>query len=278
MKIKFWGVRGSIPSPSPQTVKIGGNTTCIEVEVEDKILVFDAGTGMRYLGLDLMTRVEKYHNEINIFFTHFHWDHIQGFPFFVPAFIKKNKINIFGSEKLNDRLEVVLKGQMESPFFPIKLEQMGAQITFHELIKYELQMNNIVVKVIKLNHPNESFGYKVIDNDKIIVIATDFEHFKDEQLNSNFVNEIKNADILVYDSQYTPEEYENKQGWGHSTYKSGVEMSLKANVKNLILTHHDPSHTDEKIFEIEKLAQQMVRNSNSSLKVMAAYEGLAMEI
>ncbi|MCB9557255.1 MAG: MBL fold metallo-hydrolase [Deltaproteobacteria bacterium] len=272
--VRFWGVRGSLPIPGPSTVKIGGNTPCIEVRAGSEILIFDAGSGIRNLGLRLMKEMPLV---ARMFFTHFHWDHIQGFPFFGPAFIKGNRFDLFGARKLSSTLADTLSGQMNFPNFPVSLEEMAAQMNFHDLHEGEaVACGDAVITNAELNHPGRCFAYRVDFGGHAIVIASDTEHYS--CIDAKLVALADGADVLIYDSMYTPEEYAGtngaspKTGWGHSTWKEGVKVAKAANVRQLVLYHHDPDHDDEQVLRIESEAKKLFPES------IAAYEGQVISI
>jgi phosphoribosyl 1,2-cyclic phosphodiesterase len=272
--IRFWGVRGSIPVPGKNTIEIGGNTSCIEIRVGSEILVFDAGTGLRQLGSQLMRELPVV---ARMFFTHLHWDHIQGFPFFLPAFVKGNRFDLFGAIKITSTLAETLSGQMNFPNFPVSLNEMAAQMNFHDLREGEaVACGNAVITNKQLNHPGGVFAYRVDFGGHSVVIATDTEHFA--CLDRKLVDLAEGADILIYDAMYTPEEYQGSEevsprtGWGHSTYVEGIKVARAAHVRKLILFHHDPDHDDATIRRIESQARQMFPETQS------AYEGLVIQL
>ena len=289
MKIKFWGVRGSIAAPGKDTVRYGGNTLCTEVREGDTEIILDAGTGIRALGNDLIKRFGPNGINAHLFLSHTHWDHIQGFPFFAPAYIPGNKIDICAAEKVDTSLEQTLAGQMLYQYFPISLKQLGASIQFHdlkegqtfEIVGQKPYMHPINVKNIKLNHPFPGvFAYRIdglgfVDSvlkNESLVYATDTEHY--DCLDHRLVKLAEGADVLIYDSQYTPKEYETKLSWGHSTGQKGVETAKAAHVKRLVLYHHDPTHTDDDIDKILSICQKM---AGKDLEVIAASEGLEID-
>jgi phosphoribosyl 1,2-cyclic phosphodiesterase len=246
-KIHFWGVRGSIACPGAATVKYGGNTPCVEMLVGGHRLIFDAGTGIYVLGQSLLSHLPV---SGHLFFSHSHWDHIQGFPFFSPAFMEGNEFDIYGGVIPNGMtIEQRLQDQMMQPNFPVPLQVMGANLRFHNL-EYGTQVNlgEVTVRTGLLNHPGEAMGYRVSLQDRAVAYITDTEHFKD-RLDKNVLELADRADVLIYDCTYTDEEYHNPQsgkiGWGHSTWQEGVKLALAANVKKLVIFHHDPSHNDE---------------------------------
>lgn len=245
--INFWGVRGSIASPGPHTVKYGGNTPCIEMCVAGERLIFDGGTGIRVLGQSLLAQMPV---EGHIFFTHSHWDHIQGFPFFVPAFVKGNRFHIYGAIAPNGAtMEQRLTDQMLHPNFPVPMQIMGADLKFYDLqVGQTVEIGNgITVENALLNHPGQAVGYRVDWQGYSAAYITDTEHFPD-RLDENVLHLARNADVMIYDATYTDEEYyserSSKKGWGHSTWQEAVKHAEAANVKKLVIFHHDPLHDD----------------------------------
>ena len=281
MRIQFWGVRGSIPTPGPDTVHFGGNTSCVEVRAGNKLLVFDGGTGLRLLGKTLVKQMPL---EAHIFFSHVHWDHIQGFPFFDPAFVSGNRIHLYGGNNVSRTLEETLAGQMDHPNFPVHLTDMGAKMDFHDLHEGQaLALDDgaapkITVTTARGNHPNGVWAYRVEFAGKSFVYATDTEHYQDH-IDQGLLNLAKDVDVLVYDAQYTPDEYKGvagtggpKLGWGHSTYAEAAKLASAANAKQLILFHHDPLQSDVQVREKERKARELFGNSS------AAYEGLVIDL
>jgi phosphoribosyl 1,2-cyclic phosphodiesterase len=272
--IRFWGVRGSIPVPGAHTAQIGGNTSCIEVRAGSEILIFDAGTGLRNLGNALLRELPVV---ARMFFTHVHWDHIQGFPFFGPAFVKGNRFDLFGARKISATLAETLAGQMNFPNFPVSLNEMAAQMNFHDLREGEaVACGDAVISNTQLSHPGGIFAYRIDFGGHSIVIATDTEHYA--CLDRKLVELAEGADILVYDAMYTPEEYEGdgdltpRTGWGHSTYVEGIKVARAARVRKLVLFHHDPDHDDARVREIEARARR------DFPEAIAAFEGLTLQL
>lgn len=260
MKIKFYGTRGSTPVCDKDFLEFGGNTTSIKITRDNgRIAIIDAGSGIRNLGKDLIKEGFN-QDELFIGFTHFHWDHIQGFPFFIPAYNPNVVINILAMGKGRDigNLEDIFKGQMKSEYFPVPLEAMGATLNFLQIEKDELKINDTSVRVIKQNHPGGSFGYRIEDKEKIVVVCTDIEH--GNSVSSDIVEFCKNADLLVHDGQYTSEELQGHRGWGHSSYDQAIEVAERAGVKKLVITHHDPEHNDALLRQIEEECQKRYPN------------------
>jgi len=274
MQITFWGVRGSIPTPGPATVQIGGNTSCVEVRAGKAILIFDGGTGLRLLGKKLQKEMPI---TAYMFFSHVHWDHIQGFPFFEPAFVAGNVFHLYGGNNVSRTLEETLAGQMDHPNFPVHLGTMAAQMKFLDLAEGEpLDIDDgeggkVHVTSAQGNHPQGVFAFRVEHQGKAIVYATDTEHYEG-RVDQKLVDLSKGARVLIYDSQYTPEEYASKKGWGHSTFEEGAKIAKLAGVQRLVLFHHDPTQSDAAVHDKEKRARTVFAD------VIAAYEGLALEV
>jgi len=245
--VRFWGVRGSIACPGSETVRYGGNTSCVEVRVGNDRIIFDGGTGLRELGQMILAESPF---EANMFFTHSHWDHIQGFPFFSPAFVPGNRFHIYGTVAPNgSTIEQRLNDQMLHPNFPVPLQIMGADLKFHDLeVGEAVQLGDALVENALLNHPGEAVGYRVSSQGRAIAYITDTEHFPD-RLDENVVWLARDADLMIYDATYTDSEYHDpkfsKVGWGHSTWQEAVKVAKAARVKQLAIFHHDPTHDDE---------------------------------
>lgn len=245
--VKFWGVRGSVPTPGKETVRYGGNTSCIEMQIAGNRLIFDGGTGIRELGKELIQEMPV---EAYIFFTHYHWDHIQGFPLFTPAFSKGNCFHIYGAIPPQGKsmkqhfLERVLHSNS-----PIPLESIQAELQFYELEHgQKMMLHDIEIETGSLNHPNTAMGYRVTWNGRSVVYCSDTEHFSDH-LDENVVYLARGADILIYDAMYTDDEYNNpkspKVGWGHSTWQEAIKVAIAAGVKQVVIFHHEPTHSDD---------------------------------
>lgn len=278
MRIKFWGVRGSIAVPGPDTLEVGGNTSCVELRCGDTRIVFDGGTGIRLLGQELLREMPV---EAYIFFSHVHWDHIQGFPFFTPAFVPGNRFHLYGGNNVTHTLEETLAGQMDYPSFPVHLTDMAAQMDFHDLREgqtIDIPEGDEVIRITNTrgNHPNGVFAYRIDFRGKSMIYCTDTEHY--DVVDVKLARLAKDADVLIYDTMYLPEEYSGeagggpKTGWGHSTFEQGVKLAVEANVKQLVLFHHDPMHTDAMVAEKERRSRAMFANS------VAAREGLIIDL
>jgi phosphoribosyl 1,2-cyclic phosphodiesterase len=263
MKIKFYGVRGSIPVCGREFERFGGNTTCIRIHREDvnRIVIIDAGTGIRNLGKEIINMGLK-QKVINILFSHFHWDHIQGFPFFAPAYNRDQTIGILvmGKQRKIKNLKEIFSLQMQKEYFPVELDNMGAQFEFLTYGDEETFYGaNVIAFPQYHKYMGGSYGFRIEDEAITIVICTDIEHING--IDSNIVNLAKDADLLIHDGQYTPDEYQTHIGWGHSSWKQAAEVAIRANVKRLIITHHDPDHNDDFLDSMEKECQNVFPNS-----------------
>jgi phosphoribosyl 1,2-cyclic phosphodiesterase/ActR/RegA family two-component response regulator len=295
MLMRFWGVRGSVPSPGPGTVFYGGNTSCIEVRAEGEIIILDSGTGIRELGVALASEFDGKPLKLTILISHTHWDHIQGFPFFSPAYNPKNQITILGYEGAKAGLTGILTHQMESLYFPVELKELPGNIIINELKAMEFQIGKVKVKTMFLNHPGVCVGYRLEsssgslaylpDNepfqrrhslermdaisDQGVASTTAFAFAEDEKL----VEFIRDVDLLIIDSQYDAEEYRHHIGWGHGCSEDAVTLASRAGVKRLYLFHHDPNHDDATISTMVENARKLAASQATGLKVFAAREG-----
>lgn len=272
--VRFWGVRGSIPCPGPETVKYGGNTPCVEMEVDGHRLVFDGGTGLRVLGQSMLREMPV---EAHLFFTHSHWDHIQGFPFFVPAFVKGNRFHIYGAPAPNGAtIKQRLNDQMLHPNFPVPLQVMGADLQFHDIQAAEtVQIGEVLIENDRLHHPGEALGYRVSWDNRCVAYVTDTEH-RPSGLDKHVLGLAQDADVLIYDATYTDNEYHSetssKVGWGHSTWQEAVKIARAANVKQLVIFHHDPLHNDE---FLDTIGKELAEERPGSVMAM---EGMVLEV
>jgi phosphoribosyl 1,2-cyclic phosphodiesterase len=255
-QVQYWGVRGSIACPGVTTLRYGGNTPCVEMRVADRSLIFDAGTGIRALGAALVSTEPV---SGHLFFSHSHWDHIQGFPFFAPAFIPGNHFDIYGSVAPNgSTIQDCLNQQMKDPNFPVPLDIMRANLHFHNLAaNSELAIDEIKVTTAPLNHPGGACGYRVSWRNLAVAYVTDTEHYA-SHLDENVLKLAHQTDLFIYDCTYTDREYHDDQnskvGWGHSTWQEGVKLAIAAQAKELVIFHHDPSHDDDFLDEVGRLA------------------------
>jgi phosphoribosyl 1,2-cyclic phosphodiesterase len=264
LQLKFWGVRGSIPTPQTDNLGFGGNTTCLELRLPNReIVIIDGGTGLRYLGTSLMQEFPNRHLAVNILMTHFHWDHIQGIPFFAPLYVPGNQV-LFYSQHPEKQLHNILEGQMSAPYFPVTLEHMAAHRGFLQIAR-DLRIGDLSIRTFPMNHPQGASGYRLERDGAVIIHASDLEH-GDPKFESILIEHAQNADVLVYDAQYTPEEYVTKHGWGHSTWVEAVRVAREAKVKKLILFHHDPSHDDRFLEKLVEQARTKFENTEGAVQ------------
>jgi phosphoribosyl 1,2-cyclic phosphodiesterase len=297
MKVKFWGVRGSIPTPGPTTVRYGGNTTSIEVRAADTLIILDAGTGIRELGHDLITQGDSQH--IFLLITHTHWDHINGFPFFPPAFAHGNTIDVYGPALKDRSLEQIFSSQMDYSFFPVTQAQLAASLNFHDLQETTFFIKDLQISTRYMNHPVIDLGYRISYRGKSIFFTGDHEPYYNAQpfhgakgnkskleelnarvaaLNQAVVDFVRDVDLLICDATYTPEEYKKHIGWGHASTDQVLDLAVRARVKKLVLTHHEPTHSDEKMDKIHSYALKKVREMTSSPPlILTAMERMVVE-
>ena len=292
-RLKFWGVRGSIPVPGPSTIGCGGNTTCVEIRTDGDIIILDAGSGIRELGLALEQEFGGAPINLTLLLTHTHWDHIQGLPFFLPAYKAKNSIRVLGYEGARAGLATILAAQMEVPFFPVSWRDLPGTIKIQELKRMEFSIGKVRVRARFLNHPGVCAGYRLFTQDGSIAFLPDNEPFEPLKLKlaardgthphraraqaavqrSKLVEFLKDSDILIIDAQYTDEKYQEHIGWGHGALSRVVSLALEAKVKKLFLFHHDPASDDHKIDQMLEQARFLVVESGRKLEVDAAREG-----
>jgi phosphoribosyl 1,2-cyclic phosphodiesterase len=305
MKIRFWGVRGSIPTPGPETVKYGGNTTCIEVRPDDgSIIIIGAGSGIRGLGNKLVVQdMKKGPLNVDLFISHTHWDHIMGFPFFTPIFIPANKIKVHGPVNIGDEeLEHIFSLQMSYNYFPLRADELAADISYEVLREGSFQLASGVRVTTKiLNHPIIDLGYKIEADGKTLVTVYDHEPFRNlfdgspedddydevakiegekaaRENNRRVMQFMRGADLLIHDAQYTNGEYRSsKIGWGHSPMEYAVYSGIKAGVKRLALFHHEPTRSDGEFDALERaLKKRAAKIAAHPTEVFFAREGLEL--
>ena len=277
--LKFWGVRGSIPTPGPTTVQYGGNTSCVEVRADGQIIILDAGTGLRLLGLELVAEFDNQPLDLTLLLTHTHWDHIQGLPFFMPVYQPQNHLRILGYEGARHGLEVVLAGQMESPLFPIGLREVPANLLIEELKEMSFNVGPVRVQACFASHPGKCVGYRLFTSDGSIAFFPDNEvHHQNASENREMIDFLRGTDVVIMDTQFDNEEYQQHTGWGHGCLDDVVVLTLQAEVKKLFLFHHDPNHDDARISQMVAHARQLVADRGGKLQVEAAREGTTVEL
>ncbi len=277
--IDFWGVRGSVPSPGPETIRYGGNTSCISITVENKILILDAGTGIRNLG---STMIEQSDLKIFVIITHTHWDHIQGFPFFTPIYQPNRPVYMFPTLHKKNLVLSSLIDQMDGAHFPLTPDQVPSNFNFITEDPLEfLAKNGFQLELVPMNHPGGAFGYKIKFDDTVICYFTDNEidppYPKSIELNE-LTEQCKNADVLIHDAQYTEDDMPFKHGWGHSLISQVTDLGKTANVKNLVYFHHDPDRTDDELDAQLEKASKTLQENGSSVKPYFAHEGLKLTL
>lgn len=268
MRVKFWGVRGSAPVSSAETIQVGGNTSCVQVVLSDQTqLLLDAGTGLARFGDSCSGQATHFH----LLLSHAHWDHIQGFPFFAPAYLPQHQLSIYGPRHPDYRLKDILAQQMTSPFFPVTLDAMQATLDYHELDETTFHISGATVTTARFHHPGGVLGFRIEEGGKTLVFATDMEYTHD-QIPEHLVAFAQGADLLIFDAQYTPDELLQKKGWGHSTHLTAAHLAQQAQVKQVMLYHHDPSHHDHMLAQMEAEAQTIFAAS------YLAREGLQLNL
>ena len=294
MRLRFWGTRGSIATPGPATIRFGGNTSCIELTTDGGAhVILDCGTGARELGNALIANSSG-PITATILFTHTHWDHIQGFPFFAPLFVSGNHFDVYGPEGSHLSLRDVLAGQMEHHYFPVELDQLAARINYRDFSEGVHELNALTIHAIRMNHPSPTLGYRIEAHGVSALYLSDHEPYSErlwrdgarpgridsilDEGDRRHAEYMWNADVLIHEAQYTPEEYPAKRQWGHSTFAYAVGLAAAAGVKRVFLTHHDPSHDDAAVEAIEQRARALASELGSSMEVSCAYEGCEIEL
>lgn len=306
--IRFWGVRGSVAVPGPETVRYGGNTACVEARWGRDIIILDAGTGIRELGKSLLREFPRRPRRLSILITHTHWDHIQGFPFFAPAYLARQQIRILGWRGSRSGLKRTVAAAVESPFFPVSLPQMPGTITVDELRTARFRVGQVRTSIGRIHHPGGGVAFRLDTPAGSIAYAPDHEVLCPEiiartlaqtnghgkgtttptaspqaqriaaQRQREIRTLIQDVDILIHDAQYTAEEYVSRIGWGHSCVEAVVRQAAAAGVKHLLLFHHDPDRTDDQLDIILAEARALAATLNPRLRVDAAREGLELRL
>lgn len=290
--VRFWGTRGSIPTPGYRTRKYGGNTSCVEVRIGDSLFICDGGTGLRELGLELLKRGQS-PIVAHMFFSHPHWDHIQGFPFFMPAYMRENRFTIYGTSKGDRRIFRLLSGQMRSDYFPVSFSELDAIIIASDLESAGGEIEGVKVRAFEQHHPGKSYAFSFERDGVRVVYATDneldltLENAEEATRNlealrkvpDDYLDFVRGADLLIADGQYTDDEYPAKVGWGHARAITAVDAAVQAGVKQLAIYHHDPMHADEDVdAKIEICRRRARRLGADDLVVFGAREGMELRL
>lgn len=279
MKIRCWGARGSIPVSGRDYNVFGGDTTCIEIRTRDgEVIIIDAGSGLRRLGTSLYADNK---NHFHMLFTHSHWDHVLGFPFFKPIYFKSYSIKMYGCPFAQKTIENFVSGVMKAPNFPVQYDELSAKITSSTVCEKEFEIGSVIVTPIPLSHPNQGLGFKFTEGNKSFVFLTDneltFKHkggldFKD------YRDFTQGADLLFHDSEYKPEEYEFTKTWGHSVYRDSLKLALEAGVSSFGLFHHNQDRTDAAVKDIVKDCKKTIKKEKSKLDCFAVSQGLEIQL
>lgn len=291
MDVKIWGCRGSIACPGPSTVKYGGNSTCYEI-VNDagEILIIDAGTGVRELGQSLAAKMPL---KAHMVFSHTHYDHVIGYPFFVPFFVPGNKIDLYGPVHFERSFKSVMTELLDYSFFPVRMDSLSADLTFHDLKEETVQLDGFKVTTMYANHPVTTLAYKIESDGKVFIFTGDTEPYLNyldgeddtdedefdevemviEEQNARWQSFLKGADLCFYDAQYTPEEYPKFRGWGHTSMDKAIDNCARSDVKKVVLTHHDPNRSDHQLDELTPRWKNYVLEHQYDLTVEFAKEG-----
>lgn len=289
MFIKFWGTRGSIPVPGKDTLKYGGNTPCVEIRTSNnKLLILDAGTGIRELGHRLVQ--DGFNEPLDILLTHYHWDHIQGIPFFIPIYQKGREITFYGIRGRVNTMKQLLSDQMELDYFPIKIDEVPAEIKFEHIQPNKLlHLDGLNIETLSVYHPSPTLTFKVSENDKNIIYMTDNELDVKGENETNMIEMLKTknnelikfcngCDYLIHDMMYDEKVIESKLGWGHSSNKAVANFAILANVKNLVFFHYNPDYTDEKIDQLLESTRNELKRYGSEINCIASREGLTITL
>ena len=291
LRVKFWGVRGSIACPGPATSRFGGNTSCVEILGANDTIILDAGTGIRELGHTLTARKKPL--RVHLLLTHTHWDHIQGFPFFSPIYTPGNEIFVYGPRALEKSLRDAVLFQMQYAYFPVRGVELQARVEFRELDEESFRIDNVEIRTKTMNHPIRVLAYRFSDGKKVGVYTGDNEPYYDvlvdranrldtgihrrsefvKECNRRVVEFVHGSDLLIADAQYTDEEYRTKRGWGHSSMTTALTLARDAAAKKVVLFHHEPTHTDKDMDAFHHEAVGRARKLDKKLKVVTAKEG-----
>ena len=285
MRVRFWGVRGSIPAPGPATVRYGGNTPCVEIQAGEELIIVDAGSGIRELGLDMLKRAAGAPISGRLFIGHSHWDHIQGFPFFTPLYLPSTRFQIYGMRGTTKPFQEVMAGQMNSTYFPVQLKDLGSKPEFIELTA-PIEAGPVKVSYHFLNHPGITIGFRFEHQGKVVSYISDHEPYSTLNVKGEFSDNedalvarfVAGSDLLICEAQYTVDEYKIKRGWGHSTFNSVLDLAQMAGVARVALFHHDPLHSDDLLDRMLLESAALVSSRKLTLECFAAREGQILEL
>jgi len=279
MKIRVWGARGSIPVSGRDYIKYGGDTTCVEVRTKnDDIIIIDAGTGLRRLG-NLLVREGR--TEYHMLFTHVHWDHLLGFPFFKPLYRKDTRIWMYGGQMAQDSIKALVSPVMNPPNFPVNYDNLSAHIEYQGESELEYTIGSVEIQAIPISHPNEGLGFKLMEDGKSFVFLTDNELTYVHPGGRSFDDYLefsRGADLLIHDTEFTPEEYKRTKTWGHSVYSDAVDMALRAGVSTLCLWHHNQDRKDEQVDWMLQDCRRLVKENGGDLECIAAYQDMEISL
>ncbi|NQU03108.1 MAG: response regulator [Syntrophaceae bacterium] len=284
MKITFWGTRGTIPKPGKDTLRFGGNTPCVSVEMtKDRVFIFDAGTGIINLGSYLLSLKKRL--KMNLFITHPHWDHIHGFPYFKILFLQGNELAVYGSPHGGITTREIISGQMDNISFPITIKEFASRIYFNDITEGEYEIEGLAVKTISLNHPGVTLGYRLTNSSgKSMAYITDNELVPDDIEQQDFfyrqrlVGFLKGVDVLIHDASYFDDEYKSRVRWGHSPITEVLRLAEESEAKSLYLFHHEPDYDDDKVAEMERIGQEYFQKRDLNIQCFAAAEGESISL
>jgi ribonuclease BN (tRNA processing enzyme) len=279
MKIRCWGARGSIPVSGADYVAYGGDTTCIEIRTQDDdIIIVDAGSGIRRLG-GLLLREKR--DQIYMVFTHAHWDHILGFPFFKPAYRKGTSIQMFGCPQAQESIQEMISRTMEAPYFPVNFQDLQADISYHEACEGSFSIKSVAVESIPLSHPNNGYGYKFIENGRSFVFLTDnelgFQHPGGLAV-QDYARFARGADFLIHDAEFTPKEYRQTRTWGHSVYTEALQLALEAKVKTFGIFHHNQERSDASLDDLVKDCRRIIAEEGECMEALALSQDTEIQL
>jgi len=279
MIIRCWGARGSIPVSGKEYLKYGGDTTCLEIRTQrDDVIIIDAGSGIRRLGSRLLT--EKRHH-YTLLFTHAHWDHLMGFPFFKPIYVEGTSLSVFGCPFAQSSLKHMISRIMRAPFFPVNFADIKIMVKYHKTCDSIFALNSLDVTPIALSHPNQGVGYKFSEGGKNFVFLTDnelkYQHEGGLEY-AEYVNFVKGADILVHDAEYSEEDYLKTRTWGHSVYKHALQLAIDAGVKQMGLFHHNQERSDAAVEYIVADCKRIIKEQRSHLECFAVYQDMEIKL